>query len=73
VRVLETTNTPTLTLTTGCNACDAKLEVEKGDKFREVPDQRDGNAVVFVCANCGADIWVAKTLVPKDWFVSTRV
>jgi hypothetical protein len=40
-----------------CTGCDALIESTQ-DEGRGVSDQRDGDAVVFICPECGKENWI---------------
>lgn len=54
-----------------CDHCEAVLEVGGKDLvFRA--DERDGNAYVFKCPECGEENWVAAPLIPPAMRDSAR-
>jgi hypothetical protein len=61
--------TPHLDLT--CRHCEAKLRAEgKKDIKRWATEgtiRGEDPAAVFVCPLCKGEMWVTRSLVPKDW------
>lgn len=47
-----------------CRGCEATLRANKSEGKR-VGDQRDGDAYVFKCPDCGRDTWIDAQLVDR--------
>lgn len=45
-----------------CQSCKSKIQLEKTDRLRLVPDNRDGDYYEFKCPECGENITIAADL-----------